>query len=640
MGTVRTMARVSLLLSALILVTGTLSDPSSAFAQGGKKRVKKKKSPPPSSASASPAADAAPARPAGQDQLDAALAHFKEERYSLAAVSLHDVASMDGASTEVREAARYNLAKALYRMELHHSALEYFAELLEAGPSSRYYRSALEWSLFVARKVVAEDRVLDLIARHTDGNFPDAYKNEFKYLLAKYHYLKGHAIESGAEIGKLGETRVEETVTGGVSLKGDIFDDASGADDSKKDDSVGLKKGSKGGFSLDEDIFGDEKPKEEAPKPEVVVPSTGGELAAKEHFELANRYVLQVEGESPFAAQAKFLEGVLLYHSGRDNEALDALKAVVRLTKDAESKEDLKLRQLAFFQLARTHFGAKQPSFSIFYYDKIERFTYAWLEALYEASWAEFRLGNYEKALGNLLTLHSPFFEDQYFPESRILKAVVYYENCRYKEANDILQAFKTRYEPVLKELQELAQSSGSTGKYYESLKNLESSDIAQVGGAEKAKIIARILAIALGDRELKKLDRSYKEVEAELRSYDAQGDAFARSRLREVLDKSIGDVLASLEKDASKAVKRKIEQESRLIKTLITQAIRIEIETARAEQERIESKLRDVETAPARRSREFVEWADDEKLVWPFEEEYWRDELGTYELTLAQTCQ
>lgn len=634
------MARVAWFGALVMLVASISVVPASAE---GKKKSKKRSSAPKSASSAAPSASAPSAAPsvaAGQEQFDAAIAHFKDERYPLAAVSLYDVASMDNASPEVREAARYNLAKALYRMELHHSALEYFAELLKGGAGGKYYRSSLEWSLFVARKVVAEDRVLELIAKHTDGHFPDAYKNEFKYLLAKYHYLKGHAIESGAEIGKLGETRVEETVTGGVSLKGDIFDD--GALEQKAEETPELKKGSKGGFSLDEDIFSDDpKPKPDADKPVVPPePSTpGGDLAAKEHFELASRYVLQVDPESPFAAQAKFLEGILLFHDGRDNDSLDALKAVVRLSKEGEPGEDPKLRQLAFFQLARTHFGAKQPSFSIFYYDKIERFTYAWLEALYESSWAEFRLGNYEKALGNLLTLHSPFFEDQYFPESRILKAVVYYENCRYKEATELLRRFKERFEPVLKELQELSVASGSTGKYYESLKNLESPDVAREGGEEKARIVARILAIALADRELKKLDRSYKEVQGELSSYDAQGEAFARSRLREVLDRSVGEVLASIEKDASKAVKRKLERESRLIKTLITQAIRIEIETARAEQERIESKLRDVETAPAQRSREFVEWADDEKLVWPFEEEYWRDELGTYELTLAQTC-
>ena len=41
-----------------------------------------------------------------------------------------------------------------------------------------------------------------------------------------------------------------------------------------------------------------------------------------------------------------------------------------------------------------------------------------WLESLFEASWAHFRIGQYEKALGNMITLQAPFFRDEYFPES------------------------------------------------------------------------------------------------------------------------------------------------------------------------------------------------------------------------------
>ena len=45
------------------------------------------------------------------------------------------------------------------------------------------------------------------------------------------------------------------------------------------------------------------------------------------------------------------------------------------------------------------------------------------------------------------------------------------------------------------------------------------------------------------------------------------------------------------------------------------------------------------MQSRPKEVEKEFVQWADDEKLVWLFEGEYWRDELGTYELTLAHSC-
>lgn len=611
-----------------------------------------------------------------QERLDSAVRLFREEQYAPAAVAFHDLAESPDAAS-LKETAEYNLAKALYRLKLHHSSLGYFERLLKRGPESRYYRSALEWSLFIARKIVADDRVLDAVAKYTDGKFPDEYKNEFRYLLARHHYVEGIAIESGAEVGNLGEARAEETVTGGLSLKGDVFGGDEGGGEAGKPGEAEVKKKAGGGLSIEDDIFGgDDEPKKkspggkkgkgkgkhgeheaEAPKPETkpepepakkpeakpepakktgAVSAEG--LTAKEHFENSTRYLIQVEPSSAFAAKAKFLEGLLMYREKKENEALEAFKAVVRMTKPGAPQEDAWLRQLAFFQLARAHFGAKQPSFSIYYYDRVQRFTYEWLEAIYESSWAEFRLGNYEKALGNLLTLHSPFFADQYFPESHILKAVVYYENCRYPEAKEILADFQKRYGPVQEELKAMTARTQAPDKYYEALDNLRSQELAE-GAAGKTQILSQILAIALADDELKKLDDSFREVDGELKGLVDVSPVFASSKLKSSLEADLGQVRSDYQKSAGRAVKRRLEGERDSIKNLIQQAIRIDIETDRAEQERIESTLRDIQSTPKEQEKEFVDWADDEKLVWPFNDEYWRDELGTYELTLAHSC-
>ena len=99
-------------------------------------------------------------------------------------------------------------------------------------------------------------------------------------------------------------------------------------------------------------------------------------------------------------------------------------------------------------QLARTHYGVQQNRYAIYYYGKVERGEPQWLEALFEPSWANYRIGQYEQALGNLITLSSPFFRDEYFPEALILKAVIYYENCRYRESHVILEDFERIYLP------------------------------------------------------------------------------------------------------------------------------------------------------------------------------------------------
>lgn len=576
-----------------------------------------------------------------RERLDQAILLVKKEQYGDAAVALERFLAGE---QKYQDEALYNLGKTLYRVELYHSALSFFEKLLEKGPSNRYYKSALEWCLFISRKTNDQERVNEIIARNAATDFPKDYRDEFHFRLARFHFARAVAIESGAVVGRLGETRVEESVTGGVSIRGDIFSGGGDVQEEEEEDLVQKKKG--GGFSIGEDLFSDAPPpkkeekKKEVKKKEEAPPSGDGvfALSAKEHVETAGRFIMKVNPESKWGAQAKFLEALVLYKQGKPNQALESFKSVVRKTRGSENGRGADLRELAFFQLARTHFGAQQPSFSIFYYNKVDRDSYAWLDALYEASWAEFRLGNYEKALGNLLTLHSPFFRDEYYPESLILKAVIYYENCRYVEAKDILTAFLKRYEPVLEELKRLTERDQPAEKYYEILANIRGGELAE-SEKKKTEILGQILTIALKDEELSRLDSSYQEVDAELKSFANMSGGFAGSELAVKLDEDLSKVRIRLSQEAGKAVKRRLEQERENIRTLIEQAIRIDIETSRAEQERIESKLRAVQTKPADRLNEFIEWTDDEKLVWPFEGEYWRDELGTYELTLSNTC-
>ena len=643
---------IRVLLVALILVAGA---GSAALAQSGLPKPKK---------GLSLQNVAQRQRSPVRQRLDRAIRALKNGAYTDAAVALYAFVKEERA---LRDEARYNLAKALYRMGVYRSALYYFADLLAQGPKNRYYRSSLEWCLFISRKMNDDDAVNEVVARFGGDKFPAEYRDEFLFRLARFHFSRAIGIERGEVEGRKEETRVEEKSTGGKSIKGDIFGDDLFDDPSKpkgqkkQQPKVAPPKG-KGGISLDDDLFGDPNDKKKAAPADKPPPpkakkakqtrrrgkkrrrrrrrrksaTTPWVLTAGEHTAAAQRLIVRVNPESPFGPRAKFLEGVLLYQTGRPNEALEAFKAVVRKTRDDDAAAGL--RQMAFFQLARTHFGAEQPSFSLFYYDRIDRDAIAWLDALYEGSWAEFRLGNYEKALGNLLTLHAPFFDDTYYPESLILKAVVYYENCRYPEAKAILDDFMKRYEPVHEELERLTSQAQSYEKYYEALEGLRKKEGPAASG-EKAQILAQVLDIALSDPELERLDIAYREVDDELRRLRDTGAIFEASPLSERLTKYLKKTRDGLAKSAGRAVKNQLERERAAINLLIQQAIRIDIETARSEQERIESRLRAVQQRPKDVERTFVEWTDDEKIVWPFEGEYWRDELGTYELTLAHSC-
>jgi outer membrane protein assembly factor BamD (BamD/ComL family) len=517
---------------------------------------------------------------ADRQKLDVAISFFKNDEYEQAAMSANEILNdpkMSGFHTE----ARYVVAKALYRMGLYHSSLGEFSKILAQGPQTKFFKTSLEWLFFISRKTKNETVILDEIARYANYEFPEKFRNEFRYLLARYHFVRGKAL-----------------------------------------DQVGQ-----------------------------------GEQADKS-FEEVKRLTLMIPRTDPFHARAKYLEGLSYFRFGSKDRsadarrgsndmvnAIEAMKEVVRLTRPGPGKSaeqaqlDASLRELAFMQLARTHYGMQQNRYAIFYFSKIERGTNQWLESMFESSWANYRVGQYEQALGNLITLSSPFFREEYFPEALILKAVIYYENCRYRESSLILQDFERTYTPVHDQLQLLVQKGMDASEYYGVLAEVQKKNKEGLEKSGTDVILERILRLALTDQDLRKTNDSILELEAEMDSIGNKGDTFKYSELSKSLLEGLKEQRTAIIGKAGIMAKGKLETELLALKQLLANGLRIKFETTTKEKEFLEEQLKaGGKTAIVKKYRYSVAVADDQ-LYWPYEGEYWRDELGTYQYTLTKGC-
>jgi hypothetical protein len=361
------------------------------------------------------------------------------------------------------------------------------------------------------------------------------------------------------------------------------------------------------------------------------------------------RIVLLIPKEDPFYARARYLEALAYFREDNFQAALEAMKDVVRLTRPSAGQGDQdkeqtaarnrKLRELAFMQLARTHYGHRQNRYAIFYYGRVERGSASWLEALFEAAWAHYRVGQYEQALGNLITLSSPFFREEYFPEALILKAVIYYENCRYRESSLILQDFDRTYTPVHDQLQLLVQKGMDASEYYGVLAEVQKKNKEGLEKSGTDIILERILRLALTDQDLRKTNDSILELEAEMDAFSAKGDTFKYSELSKTLLEGLKEQRTAIIEKAGIMAKGKLETELLALKQLLANGLRIKFETTTKEKEFLEEQLKaGGKTAIVKKYRYSVAVADDQ-LYWPYEGEYWRDELGTYQYTLTKGC-
>jgi tetratricopeptide (TPR) repeat protein len=352
-------------------------------------------------------------------------------------------------------------------------------------------------------------------------------------------------------------------------------------------------------------------------------------------------FVDAVDSEFVLYAKALYLKGLIHYALGEFEPAVDAFRGVVRMTQpDKGTVDNPKLREMAFFSLARIHYQFEQFRYAIFYYERIERDSESWLDALFEMSWAHFRLGEYEKALGNLVTIQSPFFIDEYYPESHILKAITFYENCRYPEAVAFLDEFKSRYDGVSAALETLLKEQQTPEALVAELERLEG-DV-QAGKDDEARslaITARILRFVLKDKRLSKFRAAIAEVDDELAALEAVPAPFAGSDGHTVLIDLVKARRAKLVQDLGALLQVEIREELQFLKDLQSKLIRIQFEIAKQQKIGLEATLRGESQAVELDDYEFTTATDDERVYWPFEGEYWRDELGTYEYTLTRGC-
>jgi tetratricopeptide (TPR) repeat protein len=516
-----------------------------------------------------------------KERLEAAKKLIDDGAIETGALALGEILR-DGKLSEAHDDARYLLAKTLARLGLHHSALSRFDEILAKGPQgTKYFHTSLEYVFTIGKKLKNEQPVVTRVAAYSTAAFPPAYQDRFHFLLSKYEYERGRAL---AEAGQGSDARAAYNEARRLAS--------------------------------------------------LVRPTATGETQASGAKELG---VKTEDRPGDDFARARFVEGLVLYALGDEARAVDTFKDVVRLTNPKKAGDaDPLLRESAFLQLARIHYENRQNRYAIFYYGKMPWGGENWLEGLWEASYAHYRIADYEKTLGNLLTLQSPYFRDEYFPESWVLKAMVYYENCRYPEARKILQDLDSRYGPVFEELDAFTAKQKRPVAYFDLI------DEAMKSTATDAHTgtLRKIMRLAFTDPNIKRLVETIGEIEGELDvGIGERRAAFRQSALAKQLSDALNAEREKLIEEAGARARQKLEYERDQLRALLAQALRIQIEVSRKEREALEGSLAKGGQVEVVRDLQFSYAVSDEHLFWPYEGEFWRDELGTYAYTLTKGC-
>jgi tetratricopeptide (TPR) repeat protein len=370
-------------------------------------------------------------------------------------------------------------------------------------------------------------------------------------------------------------------------------------------------------------------------------------------YEEAIRLFQKVDRRSEYYVKSQFFTGISYVQVRKSVPAVQAFQRIQKaLDEGVEGVEDEdRLRDLASLSMARTYYSSSiktdpesnqatvdstKLSAAVKYWNQVDAASEYWLDALFEESWAYFMAGDYPHALGNIHTLQSPYFPNSFYPEASVLKAVIYFSNCNYEAATTVVAQFNKKYTPIKDQLEKVLKSYKGENKEEPFFKFLLE---VRAGGGNLDDRIRPIVENALSDRQLLRNIDYVKLLEEEDNRFKKSPPTFQSSSIGQ----QVGDAL-KLARDLAvrQAGELALSRYQRNVDELnehLRDGEKILIDITAAQRNLLDEKLSNGQVSKAESKVFGIVKPDEEHVIWPFDGEYWRDELGYYRQVVESAC-
>ena len=366
-------------------------------------------------------------------------------------------------------------------------------------------------------------------------------------------------------------------------------------------------------------------------------------------FEPAIALFQQVDRDNKWYVRARFFEGISYIRMRRAQPAATAFRSIIDAIDEggvSGVEDPERMRDLAWISLARVYYTAANKVNSegerevdgVLLGNAVEAWTRLdpdseyWLDAIFESSWAFFLADEYSRALGNVHTLYSPYFKGAFYPEALVLKAVVFFTNCQMSNATAMVQLFHEKYDPVKTKLDELLGKYQDNAQFFEFLKQVRE------GRATLPGEIQGIVASALSDRSVLANLEYVALLEQEEKNLQKSPGQFRNSSLGARILQDILVAKSFAIDQAGEIAKARYQRLVAEMQDLSNQIDTVEIEVLNFERGQLGQALQQQMTAAGQSSGGEV-FVSSEHNVWPFNGEYWRDELGYYRQQVTYRC-
>lgn len=333
----------------------------------------------------------------------------------------------------------------------------------------------------------------------------------------------------------------------------------------------------------------------------------------------------RVSNDSPERARAHYLSAVMYLERRENRRAVQELQQAV-LRALASDNEDV--AELAYMGLARILYEIGDFDAALYYYQKVSPNSPRRATALFESGWTYYQKLDFDRAVGVLHSLHSPYYSHHFWPELWVLEAAAYLQTCNLREAEMAITMFDRDVAPLVDQLQAFLRETAdpeelwaAVATFHERAGTRDAVDLPR----EAIRTILRHPDFRNRLFRMQALEREIEKLRAEAGTLGEYAMGFAEDFERDLRTQRIdGGLWVS---------QRLLDFEMEVSDWSVSaQEVGIDVTMALIDQTR-QTRMGEETTGQAVTST-FV-LAQDWQF-WPFEGEYWLDEVDNYRALLT----
>ena len=346
----------------------------------------------------------------------------------------------------------------------------------------------------------------------------------------------------------------------------------------------------------------------------------------------------RVSPGSRYASTAKFNRGLALLESRKPAEALPLFQSLNHGRAQASVTDVNKVSSK--LAIARTYYQMQDWDKAVEAYREIPRDSEYWHQALFELSWAELRAAKFRSTLSNMQSLHSAFYEDSYIPESLLIRSIVYLYICKFEETDKTLNLFEKTYDPVRNSISHFLETTRDPLQYFAEAE--KAFYIRKDKKAASGMILPYMAIRSILDEGNVKRSFQYLKALTDEKGRIEVLPAIARSALGPYALRVLANRFKNAKVANGEFVRAHLQNMKKDLDDFFEQAGFIRYEMINGKKELLKKRIagKEVPKALIDEKMDRVFYVQNGYEYWPFDGEYWLDEIGNYHYLGQQSCE